>query len=153
RGQDLSVAPPAPRGGATAAKGGDVTLNFAGADVRDVVAEILGETLRLNYVIDPEVSGPVTFNISRPLAREEVLPALEAVLNSRGATMVKDDGVIRVMPLRKDGKPGAAPPLAQSGVQTIGQRTEVLPLRFVGAQQMQHVLEKVLPAGAVVSTD
>jgi general secretion pathway protein D len=41
------------RGGAPA----DVTLNFSGADIRDVINAVLGETLKLNYVIDPEVSG------------------------------------------------------------------------------------------------
>src|SRR5436305_698325 len=34
-------------------KSGDVTLNFAGADIRDVVAAILGDTLKVNYVVDP----------------------------------------------------------------------------------------------------
>src|SRR5258708_3820453 len=82
-------------------RAGDVTLNFAGADIRDVIAEVLGKTLQLNYVVDPEVAGPVTFNVSRPLARDELLPTLEAVLNSHGATMVQADGIIRIVPLPK----------------------------------------------------
>src|SRR6185436_4893127 len=89
---------------------GDVTLNFAGAEIRDVVAEVLGEALKLNYVIDPEVTGPVTFNVSRPIRRDEILPTLETVLNSRGATMVQANGMIRVMPMRKDAKAGVAAP-------------------------------------------
>ena len=142
-------------GGATkpAAGGGsdpaDVTLNFAGADIRDVINAVLGQTLKLNYVIDPEVSGPVTFNVSRPVSRDEVLSTLEAVLNSRGATMVQSDGIIRVMPLRKDGKSNAAPPFA--GGVAAGQRSEVFPLRYVTATDMQHVLEKVLPAGTPIT--
>ena len=44
--------------------------------------------------------------------RREALSTLEAVLNSRGATMVQSDGIIRVMALRKDGKSNASPPLA-----------------------------------------
>jgi general secretion pathway protein D len=132
----------------------DVTLNFSGADIRDVINAVLGETLKLNYVIDPEVSGPVTFNVSRPISRDEVLSTLEAVLNSRGATMVQSDGIIRVMPLRKEGKTNAAPPLTSgSAAQTTGQRTEVFPLRFIGAGDMQHLLEKVLPAGQPIATD
>ncbi|HWB47876.1 MAG TPA: type II secretion system secretin GspD [Stellaceae bacterium] len=144
-----------PAAGASKAAGGaaspaDVTLNFAGADIRDVVHAVLGETLKLNYVIDPEVQGPVTFNVSRPISRDEVLTTLEAVLNSRGATMVQSDGVIRVMPLRKDGKSNAAPPLAASAP---GQRTEIFPLRFVSATDMQRVLEKTLPAGTPITGD
>ena len=141
------------------AKGGnaapDVTLNFSGADIRDVVNAVLGETLKLNYVIDPEVQGPVTFNVSRPISRDEVLSTLEAVLNSRGATMVQSDGIIRVMPMRgKDGKYAAAPPLGSGpAAQALGQRTEVFPLRFVSATDMQHLLEKVLPAGQPIAAD
>jgi general secretion pathway protein D len=140
-----------------AAKSGapaDVTLNFSGADIRDVINAVLGETLKLNYVVDPEVSGPVTFNVSRPISRDEVLSTLEAVLNSRGATMVQSDGIIRVMPLRKDGKNNAAAPLgAGPAAQALGQRTEVFPLRFVTATDMQHLLEKVLPAGQPIAAD
>jgi general secretion pathway protein D len=132
----------------------DVTLNFSGADIRDVVNAVLGDTLKLNYVIDPEVSGPVTFNVSRPVSRDEVLSTLEAVLNSRGATMVQSDGIIRVMPLRKDGKSNAAPPLTSGPAsRAVGQRTEVFPLRFVSATDMQHVLEKTLPAGTPIAVD
>jgi general secretion pathway protein D len=132
----------------------DVTLNFSGADIRDVINAVLGETLKLNYVIDPEVSGPVTFNVSRPISRDEVLSTLEAVLNSRGATMVQSDGIIRVMPMRKDGKANAAPPfgVGPPGA-AAGQRTEVFPLRFVGATDVQRVLEKVLPAGQPIAAD
>ncbi len=36
----------------------DVTFNFSGADIRDVIASVLGGTLKLNYVIDPERQRP-----------------------------------------------------------------------------------------------
>ena len=138
----------------TPATSGDVTLNFAGADIRDVVASILGETLKVNYVIDPEVTGPVSFNVSRPVSREELLPTLEAVLNTRGATMVQVNGIIRVMLSPKDGKTGTAAPIGRStGPIPIGQRTEVFPLRYVAATDMKNLLEKVLPAGQVIVAD
>jgi general secretion pathway protein D len=150
-GNDSSSIPVAPKPAAGVASPADLTLNFAGADIRDVVNAVLGETLKLNYVIDPEVQGPVTFNVSRPVSRDEVLTTLEAVLNSRGATMVQSDGIIRVMPLRKDGKSNAAPPFAAAT--TPGQRSEIFPLRFVSATDMQRVLEKVLPAGTPMTGD
>lgn len=151
RGSDAPITVGAQAPSAGAASPADLTLNFSGADIRDVVNAVLGETLKLNYVIDPEVQGPVTFNVSRPVSRDEVLTTLEAVLNSRGATMVKSDGIIRVMPLRKDGKSNAAPPLAAAT--TPGQRSEIFPLRYVSATDMQRVLEKVLPAGTPVTGD
>ncbi len=152
---DGAPSPPSPPG--VRAAGGaddpaDVTLNFAGADIRDVIDAVLGKTLKLNYVIDPEVTGPVTFNVSRPISKSEVLSTLEAVLNSRGATMVQSDGIIRVMPLSKSGKSDAAAPFVSSSP-IPGQRTEVFPLRYVGATDMQRVLEKVLPPGRPIAAD
>jgi general secretion pathway protein D len=136
-----------------AGKTGEVTLNFAGADVRDVVTAILGDTLKLNYVVDPEVAGPVMMNINRPVPRDELLSTLEAVLNSRGATMVQNDGMIRVMPMRKDGKTPSVAPLANGPGPTIGEHNGVFPLRYVSATDMQHVLEKVLPPGQSITAD
>ncbi len=140
-----AATPPATPSGAA-----DVTLNFAAADVRDVVASVLGQTLKLNYVVDPDVSGPITFNVSRPLRRDEVLPALEAVLASRGIALVQSDGIVRVMLAHGDGKARAAVPLGAPGPGTIGERTELFPVRYVAVADIVRVLEKILPAGQVM---
>ena len=156
RGQDLSrpLAPGVAALAASSPGAGDVTLNFAGADIRDVVAEILGKTLKLNYVIDPDVAGPVTFEVSRPIPRDDVMPTLEAVLNSRGATMVQVNGIIRVMLSHKDGKATAAAPVASNpGATSFGEHGEAFPLRFIGATDMQHILQKVLPPNQSVTPD
>jgi general secretion pathway protein D len=148
--QPPSAAPPAAADNQPA----DVTLNFAGADIRDVIAEILGKVLKLNYVIDPAVSGPVTFDISRPLRRGDLLPTLEAVLNSHGATMVQQDGIIRVVPLQKGAKPYAAAPVERGPHGAVaGQRNEIIALHYIGARDMLNVLQKVLPPGRVMVAD
>ena len=43
---------------------GRVTLNFANAEIREVVDVVLGETLRVSYIIDPKVQGQVTARTS-----------------------------------------------------------------------------------------
>lgn len=140
--------------GATAPRRpGDITLNFAGADVRDVAASVLGDMLKLNYVIDPDVKGPINFNVSRPVSRDELLPTFEAVLNSRGATMQQVNGIVRITPMRPDGKAGPAVAGAIPPPRSPSERSEAFPLRYVGATDMQHVLEKVLPPGQVVIAD
>ncbi len=145
-------AAPAPRPASSETRGdtGDITLNFAGADIRDVIGAVLGQTLKLNYVIDPDVSGPVTFNVSRPLRRDEVLTALEAVLHSRGMTLLQTDGIVRVMLARSDGKPRTAAPIGAPGPGAVGERIELFPARYVSATDLLHVLEKILPPGQVM---
>ena len=153
RGREATIPPGQQATTVGRAQAGDTTLNFSGADIRDVVAEVIGKTLKLNYVIDPDVSGAVSFNFSRPLHESEILPALEAVLNSHGATMIQDNGLIRVVAQHKSGKSAAAAPLADGSSRIVGNRTEVFPLRFVSPSDMQRVLEKVLPPNQVMTAD
>jgi general secretion pathway protein D len=142
---------PAPESpAASPAKAGDVTLNFVNTDIRDVIAAVLGNALKLNYVVDPNITGPMTFNVSRALPRDAVLPAFEAVLNSYGATMVQGDGIIHVTSLHADGKLRVAVPV---GRPAVGRRIEVFPLRYITAADMQGVLERVLPPGRLMVPD
>jgi general secretion pathway protein D len=127
----------------------DITLNFSGADIRDVIGSVLGNTLKLNYVVDPEVTGPITFNVSRPLRRSEVLSTLEAVLESRGFALVRSDGIIRIMVRPGDGKARIAVPVAGA----IGERLEVFPVRYVAVGDIANILAKVLPPSVAVVPD
>ena len=151
-GSDLppTFRPPAEATAASPVEAGDVTLNFVNTDIRDVIAAVLGEALKLNYVIDANITGPMTFSVSRALPRDTVLPAFEAVLNSYGATMIQGDGIIHVTALRADGKLRMAVPI---GRPAVGRRIEVFPLRYITAADMQGVLERVLPPGHVMVPD
>src|SRR5206468_11546718 len=65
---------------ATAGGGvGDISLNFADTDIREVAAQILGNMLKVNYTIDPAVRGSVTLHTTTPLSRGQLLPTLQAL--------------------------------------------------------------------------
>ena len=51
----------------------------------------MGETLRVNYVIDPRVAGRVTFRAVAPVPIEKVRPLMEVILKLNGI------GVLRIM--------------------------------------------------------
>ncbi|MDH3639908.1 MAG: hypothetical protein OES09_15815, partial [Gammaproteobacteria bacterium] len=55
----------------------NTTLNFESADIREVAAIILGELLKINYVIDPAVQGAITLRTTQPLERTTLLSILE----------------------------------------------------------------------------
>src|SRR5437899_3332365 len=42
------------------AGGGDITLNFVEADIKDVIKGVLGDILGATYAIDPNVNGKIT---------------------------------------------------------------------------------------------
>ena len=127
------------------------TLNFAEADIRDVVDAVLGGALGENYAVHPDVSGTITARTTRPLSRERVVPALESVLAMNGAALVRDQGVYRVVPLSEAGS--AAPVVADSRRGDATFALHVIPLDHVGAEEVQGTLEQLVAPGRTLHAD
>jgi general secretion pathway protein D len=119
--------------------GGDVSLEFAETDIREVVAQILGTMLRVNYTIDPAVHGSVTLRTAAPLARSQLIPVLETLLSQSGATMVQSGGLYRV--LATSGTPG----LAVGSPGTAG--SILVPLRYAQAEDLAKALQPYVGTG------
>jgi len=130
RGQTVTL--PAERG---APAGGDISLDFVDTDLREVVAQLLGVTLRVNYTIDPAVRGTVTLRTTVPVARSQVLLALQAVLAQNGASLVQLGGLYRVVPAAAAG--AGAPGLATGDALAGG---TLVPLRYASAEDLAKVL-------------
>jgi general secretion pathway protein D len=133
---------------------GDVILNFAGADIQDVVRSILGTMLKRNYVLHPKVQGKVTVQTSRPLPRSALLATLESVLRIHGAAIVRNAGVYKILPINEAPNSVVRPSVAlPRGVRDQGFGVQIVPLRFISAQEMERVLQPVSPAGSVLRVD
>ena len=103
RGSGVIVKGQQPGGGVAAmpqaqAVGSAVVLNFEGADLREVVRNILGDILNEAYTIDPAVGGQVTIRTSTGIPRELLPATLETLLRMNGATMVKEANIWKVVP-------------------------------------------------------
>ena len=129
---------------------GDVTLNFADTDIREVVRAILGGILEVNYIIDPQVSGTITVQTSRPLARSALLTTLESILRINGAAMVPEAGGYRIVPV-ESALSGLAP-LGMDARQP-GFGVHVVPLRFIAADEMARIIGLLASERNVVSAD
>ena len=133
---------------------GGVTLNFSGASVQEVADAVLGKMLGLNYTIDPKVQASITMQTARPIAREEVLPTIESVLQANGVAMVGTPDMYRLVPLAEAARSGALPAtVSRIGTGSGGYGLQVIPLRYTSARQIQRALEPFVPAGAVIQVD
>lgn len=133
---------------------GEVTLNFENANLREVVKVILGDMLEENYVIDPRVNGTVTVQTSRPLTRDALLPTLEFLLRMNGASLVKNGEGYSILPAT-DALRGTTSPEVwdEVGPFPAGTNVQIVPLKFIGATEMQKLLEPFAPAGSIVRAD
>ncbi len=132
---------PAAATGASAEPGtGDISFDFADTDLRTAVAQILGTILRVNYTIDPSVTGTVTLHTVTPLTRDQVLPTLQTLLAQNDAVLVQTDGLYRVMPASHAG--GAA----------LGDSV-VVPLRYANGPELASVLRPFVANGGSITAD
>ncbi len=128
-------------------QGGAVSLDFADTDIREIVAQILGSILHVNYTIDPAVHGTATLHTATPLSNAQLVPALQALLAQNNAALVQSSGIYRVVPANAAAAaaPGAAPGAAPAtpggpGIEAPG-GSVVVPLRYAGAEELAKVLQ------------
>ena len=144
--------PPAPASGATG--GAAVSLNFEGADLRDVVRNILTDILNESYTIEPQVGGTVTIRTTAGIPREALPATLEMLLRMNGAAMVKDGGVWKILPAASAVRGNITPQLGNSTrALPAGYSVQIVPLRYMGARQMASVLEPFIKEATSVRVD
>jgi general secretion pathway protein D len=126
---------------------GDISLNFAGTDIRTVVAQILGDMLHQNYTIDPAVQGTATFQTSTPISLDALIPTLQTLLAQNQAVLVQTNGIYRVMAADK----AAASPI-QAGGDTLG-GAGVIQLHYAQAADLAQVLQPYVANGGGIIAD
>ena len=134
--------------------GGNVVLNFEGADLREVVRNIMGDILNENYTIDPAVGGTVTIRTSAGIPRDALPAALETLLRQNGATMVKSGGLYMVLPQAAAVRGNTTPQLGNSmRALPPGFSVQIVPLRYVGVREMLRLLEPFAKDAQAVRPD
>jgi general secretion pathway protein D len=133
---------------------GDVTLNFDGTDIREVVKVILGDLLQVNYVLSPAVQGTASLQTGRPLRREHLIPTLETLLRMNSAAIVYKSGTYEIIPIANAVQGNLVPQLGESTrALPEGYSIQVVPLRYVGADEMNRILQPLAPEGSIIRVD
>jgi len=140
--------PPPPPAPAATGAGGTFVLNFDNADIRDVAKAVLGDMLQLGYAVAPAVQGNISLHTATPLPREAVLPAFEDALSLAGAALVPNGDGFDIVPLQ-----GAARTSGRRALGQAGYRVDIVPLRYVSAADMQHLIEPLVAQGTIVQVD
>ncbi|HNT38925.1 MAG TPA: type II secretion system secretin GspD [Rubrivivax sp.] len=151
-GNDRVIAAPAP---APALQGPPVDLRFEDTPVREVVHAILGDLLKVDYMLHPPVDGRVTLIASSQVAPDKAVFLLEAALQASGLLLARDArGVYHV------GKPdllkAITPDVRQVGGQDPlppGSGVIVVPLKYIGAGEMATILRPLAPPEAILRID
>ena len=152
RGTDRVIASPAPK---AAVEGSASAFKFEETPIADVAHVILGQILKVDYVLHKPLSGTVTLATKGSVSADQAVALLEGALQANGLLMATDArGVYHVG--RSESLKGivAAPRQAASGVVLPpGYGTVIVPLENIGAAEMATILRPMLPPEALVRTD
>ena len=132
-----------------AAGGTGIDINFDNADIQTVAKSLLGDSLGLNYAIDPRVQGLVTFASTQKIQRKDVLPIFESVLRMFNAAVLRDGNLIKILPLPEAAGVGAA----TFGAGQPGFGVSIVPLHYVSAATIAKTAENFLSRPGAVRAD
>ncbi|ARO26427.1 type II secretion system protein GspD [Rhizobium sp. S9] len=135
-------------------KGGDgYSLNLVGASIAAAAKSVLGDTLGLNYVVDPRVSGTVTLQTTSPVSREALLDIFEAALSVNGAVVVKRNDSYQVVPSSEAFSSTPQVSVPSMSPKGPGIKVQVVELKYVSAEEMKGILEPISRQGSILRVD
>ncbi|KQP17170.1 hypothetical protein ASF45_28450 [Pseudorhodoferax sp. Leaf265] len=152
RGNDRVVA--APRS-LPALTGGPVSLHFEEAPVADVVRTVLGDILKVDYTLHPPIDGAVTLSTRKPVSPDQAVFLLESALQANGLALMRDArGSFQVGPAEVLRALGVS--VSQAGGKDplpAGYGAVIVPLEFIGANEMAAILRPLLQPESLVRVD
>jgi len=125
--------------------------NLRNADIRAVIAEVSRVT-RKNFVIDPRVQGKISIVSSSPMSDKELYQVFLSILQVSGFAAIPAGDIIKIIPnidakiITTEMGSQIRPPLR--GDEML---VEVIPVRYVPADQLVPVLRPLMPQWSSVS--
>jgi len=133
------VNPPGPPRPAKASEGTPVSFNLENGDIRELVKNVIVDTLKENVIVHPSVTGTITVRTPKPLARNDLIPALQTLLRGLGFSLVKDGEFWRVLP-QAEALQGTTTPRLNARAVVPGQNAIILPVKYIGAKELQRLM-------------
>ncbi len=131
----------------------EVSFNFDDADVFSVIQTIFGDVLRVNYIVDPNVKGRVTFRSVAPVAKEKVLPLMEVILRLNNIAIVEEGGLYRIIPMGDIPKEPAPVGIGRDSetVKITGKALlQVVPVKYTLSSELVRLLTPFLSKNAAI---
>jgi general secretion pathway protein D len=123
-----------------------ILLNFDNADIYEVI-RVVGETLDLNYIVDPQVKGVVNIRTSKPIPRDELLAVFRKILNINGLDIISEGDHYYIYPtpnpaVQKVNGPNQIGKLRNSSKMVM----QIIPLMYLSSTEGLDLINPYLSA-------
>ena len=135
-------------------KAGQLSFDFDDADLYAVI-RTMADFLKINYIIDPGVTGKVTIHTAGRLREEDLFPVFYQTLEVNGLTAVKEGNVYRILRLKDAMRMPIASRLVRDAKDIPPEERiviQIIPLKFISAQEVTKVITPFISAdGTIIS--
>lgn len=127
--------------------GGNIELNFNAEPLQDVIRNVMGGILGVNYIIGDSVGGTLTFRSERRFSQTELLQVMADILARRGFVIQFFNGVYHI------GAPGELEALTglRQRSQLEQDATHIIRLRGGTPANLVDVVNTLIPPGNTVA--
>jgi general secretion pathway protein D len=131
-----------------------ITLNLVNVPTAQAAKTVLGDIMAVHYIVDPAIEGKVTIQTPRPVPRSEILDLFQSALSANNATITNVGGMYKIVPAEQAaiGAKLAIGNLAPERTE-LGSGVQIVPLKFVSANEMRRILEPLAPRGGIIQAD
>ena len=125
-----------------------IELILQNQDIHQII-QIIGDTLGINYIVDPRVQGTVNIATEGTLFRSDLLPILESILRINAATIIQNGNFYEIVPAATAIRSGLQVQQDTIGVPSDDQFViQIIRMRFVAAAEMSQLLTPYMSEGA-----
>ncbi len=126
----------------------EFTFNFNNADIKEVIKQLLGDILGINYIIDKKVAGTITVNTSGKIYKDELFSIVQTMLDINGFTIAKDGKIYKILAIQDvrqvPGEIYSDDKVVKPGKDII---TQIIPLSYVAPQSIIPTMRTFLTKG------
>jgi general secretion pathway protein D len=138
--------------------GDGLTLNLVGVSIPEASKAILGDLFGMNYAVAGGLEGTVTIQTSRPASSREIFALFNGALRENNAMLERGvDGIwqVRRIPENEGGSVTdvVVSREAQDAMSATGLLTQVVPLQYVAASELEKVLTGIIADAAKISVE
>jgi general secretion pathway protein D len=119
---------------------GGYTLDFENTPIAAAAHAVLGDILKIGYVIDPRAQGTISLSSARPVAKKDVLFAFESALKASNLALLRDPVGYRIAPDGDKLAGGVDRADSKDGVEA-GYGVTVVPAQFVAPDTLIKLMD------------
>jgi len=128
-----------------------ININFKNLKITDLI-KITSKIINKNILITQKINGKVDFISNKPLKKSEIVNVLTYVLESKGYTLIDNDGILRIVRIN-DASKYNMPVVNKYSKNTYQMVTEIFPVHNENVDYVSSKIRHLLSKSAKLVTD